>query len=79
MLAFESARDAIACAVAIQRALREEVNRDPRGGVRVRIGMSSGEVEAQHAQDPKHDVSHGDDQFPPGPSRFEIRPGWPFP
>jgi len=44
ILAFDSARDAIASAVAIQRALREEVTRDPRGGVRVRIGMSSGEV-----------------------------------
>jgi tetratricopeptide (TPR) repeat protein len=43
MLAFHSARDAIACAVAIQRTMRDEVRRDPHG-VRLRIGMTTGEV-----------------------------------
>jgi len=44
MVAFQSARRAIACAVDIQRAIARRNRREPERAVRVRIGLNTGEV-----------------------------------
>lgn len=44
MLAFSSARQAVRCAIAVQRALAEYAETHPGRPVRVRIGMHTGEV-----------------------------------
>jgi len=44
MVAFTSARRAIACAVDIQRAIAGRSRREPERAVRVRIGLNTGEV-----------------------------------
>jgi class 3 adenylate cyclase len=44
MIAFSSARDALRCATAVQRALAAHAERDPDHAVRVRIGLHTGEV-----------------------------------
>jgi class 3 adenylate cyclase/tetratricopeptide (TPR) repeat protein len=44
MVAFASARKAVACAVGIQRALEQHNRHQPREQVRVRIGLNTGEV-----------------------------------
>lgn len=44
MLAFASARVAVSCAIAIQRAIHEHAT----GGVRVRVGMHTGEVVSEN-------------------------------
>jgi class 3 adenylate cyclase/tetratricopeptide (TPR) repeat protein len=44
MVAFASARKAVACAVAVQRALEEHNRRHPDQEVRVRIGLNTGEA-----------------------------------
>src|SRR4030042_5308660 len=44
MVAFASARKAIECAVAVQRALEEHNRRSPSRQVQVRIGLNTGEV-----------------------------------
>jgi class 3 adenylate cyclase len=49
MLAFSSARRALACSIAIQRAIAETFD-DPGSPIRVRIGVHTGEVLA-HADD----------------------------
>ena len=52
MIAFTSARRALACAVAIQQAVEQESWKSADGGVRVRIGLNTGEV-----------VEEGDDLY----------------
>src|SRR3989304_4908098 len=52
MVAFVSARKAVDCAVAVQRALEEHNRRSPSQQVQVRIGLNTGEV-----------VREGDDLF----------------
>jgi class 3 adenylate cyclase/tetratricopeptide (TPR) repeat protein len=47
MVAFASARKAVACAVAIQKAIHENNLRNPAREVHVRIGLNSGEVSQQ--------------------------------
>jgi class 3 adenylate cyclase/tetratricopeptide (TPR) repeat protein len=47
MVAFASARKAVACAVAIQKAIHENNHKNPEREVHVRIGMNSGEVSQQ--------------------------------
>ena len=44
MIAFASARKALACAVAIQQVVEEQHHAAPGGAVRVRIGVNTGEV-----------------------------------
>src|SRR3989304_4432519 len=44
MVAFASARRAVACAMALQRALGEHNRRNPQQEVRVRMGLNTGEV-----------------------------------
>jgi class 3 adenylate cyclase/tetratricopeptide (TPR) repeat protein len=44
MVAFQSARRAVACAVDIQRAIAGRNRREPARAVRVRIGLNTGEV-----------------------------------
>ncbi|MGH2626183.1 MAG: adenylate/guanylate cyclase domain-containing protein, partial [Anaerolineales bacterium] len=44
MVAFASVRRALACAVAIQRALEEHNRLHPGHAIRVRVGLNSGEV-----------------------------------
>jgi class 3 adenylate cyclase len=44
MASFESARKAVECAIAVQRALDEYNRRNPDGPVKVRIGLHTGEV-----------------------------------
>jgi len=44
MVAFASARRALACAVAIQRALEEQRRQAPDATVRVRMGLNAGEA-----------------------------------
>jgi class 3 adenylate cyclase/tetratricopeptide (TPR) repeat protein len=44
LVSFGSAREALACAVGIQRALDEHSERDPDHRLRARIGLNSGEV-----------------------------------
>ncbi|GAG32160.1 unnamed protein product, partial [marine sediment metagenome] len=44
MVAFTSARRAVACAVDIQRAIAGQNRRQPERAVRVRIGLNTGEV-----------------------------------
>ena len=41
---FSSARRAVACAVAVQRAVVEHAGRQPAPHVRVRVGINTGEV-----------------------------------
>jgi class 3 adenylate cyclase len=47
MIAFSSARRAIACAVAIQRSLKDLADNRPEDAVRVRIGLHTGEAIAE--------------------------------
>jgi len=47
MVAFPSARKAVACAVAIQKAIHDHNHRNPDREVHVRIGLNSGEVSQQ--------------------------------
>jgi class 3 adenylate cyclase len=47
MIAFSSARRAIACAVAIQRSLKALAEKRPEDAVRVRIGLHTGEAIAE--------------------------------
>ena len=49
MVAFTSARRAVACAVDIQRAIAGRNRRDPERAVRVRIGLNTGEVIREEA------------------------------
>ncbi|HKY76303.1 MAG TPA: AAA family ATPase, partial [Acidimicrobiia bacterium] len=44
MVAFASVRRALTCATAIQQAVEEHGRKSPGGGVRVRIGINTGEV-----------------------------------
>jgi len=44
LVAFGSARRALACAVGIQRAFDQRASQDPGGLLRVRIGLNTGEV-----------------------------------
>ena len=44
MVAFTSARRAVACAVDIQRAIASRNRREPERAIRVRIGLNTGEV-----------------------------------
>ncbi|MFY9587627.1 MAG: adenylate/guanylate cyclase domain-containing protein, partial [Actinomycetota bacterium] len=44
MLAFSSARRALACAIDIQRALAAHAEKEPDDAVRVRIGLHTGEA-----------------------------------
>ncbi|UCD58268.1 MAG: DUF2791 family P-loop domain-containing protein, partial [Candidatus Hydrogenedentota bacterium] len=44
MVAFDSARGAVDCAVAVQRALAEHNRKNPEGQVQVRIAMNTGEA-----------------------------------
>ena len=52
MIAFSSARRALECAIALQRALREHTAKHPAEDLRVRVGLHTGEV-----------VKEGDDFF----------------
>src|SRR3970040_1577431 len=52
MVALDSARKAVDCAVAVQRALEEHNRRSPGQQVQVRVGLNTGEV-----------VQEGDDLF----------------
>ncbi|MFN2524763.1 MAG: AAA family ATPase [Actinomycetota bacterium] len=47
MVAFNSAKKAVACAVAIQRTLQERPPAVSDGGLRIRIGLNTGEVIAE--------------------------------
>ncbi len=47
MVAFSSARRAVACAVEVQRALAEHADKAPDDGIRVRIGLHTGEAIAE--------------------------------
>lgn len=47
MMAFSSARRAVACAIAIQRAIAERNRARPEAPLRVRIGLNTGEVIAE--------------------------------
>lgn len=47
MVAFASARKAVACAVAIQKAIHENNHKNPDREVHGRIGLNSGEVSQQ--------------------------------
>ncbi|MGB2695337.1 MAG: AAA family ATPase [Dehalococcoidia bacterium] len=49
MVAFTSARRAIACAVAIQRAVAELNQRDPGKAIELKIGLNTGEVIREEA------------------------------
>jgi class 3 adenylate cyclase/tetratricopeptide (TPR) repeat protein len=49
MVAFQSARRAVACAVDIQRAISGRNRREPERAVRVRIGLNTGEVIREEA------------------------------
>jgi class 3 adenylate cyclase/tetratricopeptide (TPR) repeat protein len=49
MVAFTSARRAVACAVDIQRAITGRNRREPERAVRVRIGLNTGEVIREQA------------------------------
>jgi class 3 adenylate cyclase len=49
MLAFASARRAITCARAIQKAVVEQLGDHPDGPIRVRIGLHTGEAISQDA------------------------------
>jgi len=49
MVAFTSARRAVACAVDIQRAIAGRNRREPERAVRVRIGLNTGEVIREEA------------------------------
>jgi class 3 adenylate cyclase/tetratricopeptide (TPR) repeat protein len=49
MVAFASARNAVACAVAIQRALDDHNRRLPGEMIRIRIGMNTGEAIEEEA------------------------------
>jgi class 3 adenylate cyclase/tetratricopeptide (TPR) repeat protein len=49
MVAFQSARRAVACAVDIQRAIAGRNRREPELAVRVRIGLNTGEVIREEA------------------------------
>ena len=44
MVAFTSARRAVACAVDIQRAIASRNRREPERAIRVRIGLNTSEV-----------------------------------
>src|SRR5262249_57798808 len=44
MIAFQSARRAVLCAIAIQRAIADHGARDPGIPLRVRIGLHTGEM-----------------------------------
>jgi len=44
MLAFSSARQAVTCAIAIQRALEDRKDREPTPPLRVRMGLNTGEA-----------------------------------
>jgi class 3 adenylate cyclase/tetratricopeptide (TPR) repeat protein len=44
MVAFSSARRALDCAIAVQRAFASKAEEDPDGEIRVRIGMHTGEA-----------------------------------
>jgi class 3 adenylate cyclase/tetratricopeptide (TPR) repeat protein len=56
MVAFTSARRAVECAIAIQRALRDRNEGYPREAVPVRIGLNSGEVIREEGPDGRGDL-----------------------
>jgi class 3 adenylate cyclase len=49
MIAFPSARRAVQCAEAIQRAISSEFGEDPEGPIRLRIGLHTGEAIREEA------------------------------
>jgi adenylate cyclase len=44
MIAFQSARRALLCAIAVQRAVADHAERSPEAPIRVRIGVHTGEA-----------------------------------